>query len=198
MPGLDLSQVPLVLLHLSAEHAHWYIVRPAESHHTFGSGFVLLGSLMVAERLSGRVWFRSTLRTLIFPVTLVLLGWGMLTVTVVEPDARIAHFAMGLPMVIGGWSEYRYRRGEIPRAYADAFIIPALLFAAVDTALFHLDGPPTSGGFLTHAALALTAAVLAALRLHESANPASLARGLLLCAGVFLVSLELYADALFL
>jgi hypothetical protein len=159
---------------------------------------MLVGSLMLAERLSGRVWFQSRLRTLFFPVTLVLLGWGMLAVTLIEPDARIAHFAMGLPMVVGGWAEYRYRKGEIPRSYADAFIIPALLFAAVDTALFHLDGPPASGGFLTHAALALTAAGLAALRFHESANTASLTRGLALCAGVFLVSLELYADALFL
>jgi hypothetical protein len=196
MPFLEAIQIPLFLLHLSPDHG--YIPRPAESHHTFGSGFILVGSLMVAERLSGRVWFQNRLRAMIFPATLVLLGWGMLAVTVIEPDARIAHFAMGLPMVVGGWAEYRYRKGEIPRGYADAFIIPALIFAAIDTAVFHLDGPPTSGGFLTHASLALTAAALAALRLHESSNPASLARGLALCAGVFLVSLELYADALFL
>jgi len=129
---------------------------------------------------------------------LIMLGCGMLAVTVIEPNARIAHFAMGLPMIIGGWTEARYRLGTMPRAYADAFIIPALVFAAIDTALFHLTGPLTSGGFITHASLAITAVGIAALRYYESGNTASHARGLAVCAAVLLVSIELYADAIFL
>ena len=196
MLGFLPLDIPVVFLHLSPEHG--YIPRPAESHHTFGSGFILVSSLMVAERLSGKVWFRSRLRTMIFPATLVMLGWGMLAVTAIEPNARIAHFAMGVPMVVGGWAEYRCRLGQMPRRYADAFIIPALFFAAIDTAGFHLQGSPTSGGFITHASIAVTALWIAGLRYYESANTASLARGIAVSMGVMLISFELYADALFL
>jgi hypothetical protein len=79
---------------------------------------------MTGERLSGSVWFRSRLRTMIFPATLIMLGWGMLAVTIIEPNARPAHFAMGVPMVVGGWAEARNRMGQMPRSYADVFIIP--------------------------------------------------------------------------
>lgn len=196
MLEISLSGVQVVLLHLSPEHG--YIPRPAESHHTFGSGFILVGLLMTAERLSGSVWYRSRFRTMIFPATLVTLGWGMIAVTVIEPNARIAHFAMGLPMIIGGWAEARYRLGQMPRSVADAFLIPALFFAAIDTAVFHLQGPLMSGGFLTHASLALTALAIAGLRYWESGNTGSLMRGLAMTGAVMLVAVELYADALFL
>ena len=190
--------LPLALLHGGGLINSPYVPRPPESHHTFGSGFILLGLLMIAERLSGSVWFRSRIRMMIFPATLVMLGWGMLAVTAIEPRARIAHFAMGVPMIVGGWAEARYRLGQLPRSYADAFIIPALFFAAVDTAGFHLMGSPLSPGFLTHASLALTAVALAFLRYNESTDVKSVARGLAMSFGVLLIAFELYADALFL
>jgi hypothetical protein len=153
---------------------------------------------MIAERLSGSVWYRSRFRTMIFPATLIMLGWGMLAVTAIEPRARIAHFAMGVPMIVGGWAEARYRLGQMPRSYADAFIIPALFFAAVDTAGFHLTGSPTSPGFLTHLSLAVTAVALAGLRYNESGDVMSLSRGMAMSFGVMLIAFELYMDALFL
>jgi hypothetical protein len=174
------------------------VPRPPESHHTFGSGFILLACLMAAERMSGSVWFRSRFRMMIFPATLIVLGWGMLVVTAVEPNARIAHFAMGVPMIVGGWAEARYRLGQMPRSFADACIIPALFFAAVDTAGFHLTGSPTSPGFLTHGSLVVTSVGLAGLRYYESGDVMSLGRGLAMSFGVLVIAFELYMDALFL
>jgi hypothetical protein len=197
MPELE-GVFPLALLHGGGLINSPWVPRPPESHHTFGSGFILLSFLMIAERLSGSVWYRSRLRMMIFPATLVMLGWGMVAVTAIEPRARIAHFAMGVPMIVGGWAEARYRLGQLPRSYADAFIIPALFFAAVDTAGFHLMGQPTSPGFLTHASLAVTAVAIAGLRYNESGDVMSLSRGMAMSFGVMLVAFELYADALFL
>jgi hypothetical protein len=198
MLEFDIPDYPAVLLHLGVGINSPWVPRPPESHHSFGSGFILLSMLMVAERLSGSVWYRSRFRMMIFPATLVILGWGMLAVTAIEPRARMAHLAMGTPMIVGGWAEARYRLGQLPRSYADLFIIPALFFAAVDTAAFHLSGSPTSPGFLTHASLAVTAVMLAGFRYYESGDVASLGRGLTMSMGVLLIAFELYADALFL
>ena len=161
----DLHAV-LPLLHLSVDHP--YFPRPAESHVAFGAGFLLLGALMSGESLAGGVWYHSRTRTLFFPAILVLLGLGMLAVTIVEPENRVAHFAMGVPMTVGGWAEARVRFGEMERHYADWFIVSALVFAALETALFHLSGPPTSGIFMTHASIALSAVLIGGLRLYQS------------------------------
>ena len=185
----------LPLLHISPDHA--FILRPLESHHVFGAGFVLLGSLMTTESLAGGVWYRSRTRLLFFPATLILLGWGMLAVTVIEPENRIAHFAMGLPMIVGGWSEAQHRLGNLSRVYADRFIIASLCFAALETALFHLDGPMMSGGFITHASLAATGVAIGGLRYFQSQAPTSLARSLLISGAVILIGIELFIDAIF-
>src|SRR4051812_26349508 len=103
----------LTLLHIGADHG-WFF-RPAESHRIFGTGFIVIGALMTAETLAGGVWYRSKLRVKMFPTTLIMLGWGMLIVTAVEPNARVAHFAMGVPMIAGGWAEWQYRHGAMPR-----------------------------------------------------------------------------------
>ena len=89
-------------------------LHPAESHHAFGAGFLLIGAMMTAEVLSGKVWHRSQIRTLMFPATLIMLGWGMMLVTTVEPRARLVHLSMGIPMVAGGWE----RPTMGPRAFA--------------------------------------------------------------------------------
>ena len=190
----DVSPV-FPMLHLSSNHLKF--VQPAESHRVFGAGFILLGVLTAAESLAGAVWYRSRLRILIFPAMLVLLGWGMLAVTVIEPNARIAHFAMGTPMLIGGWAEARVRFGELHRRYADMFIVAGLLFATLETSLFHLSGSPASGVFITHASIALSAALIAGLRLYQSRESASLTRSLLVAAAIVSVGLQLYIDAIF-
>ncbi len=134
---------------------------------------------------------------MIFPAILVLLGWGMLAVVFVEPRARIAHISMGIPMIAGGWAEARYRLGQVPRAYTDMLIAPALVLAAVDTAGFHLTGARNLGVLLAHVSLVFSALLLAGLRVFEGKNPRSLPRGLLMSAAVMVLSLQLYADGYF-
>lgn len=185
----------LPLLHISSDHP--YFPRPAESHRAFGAGFILIGVLLGAESLAGRVWYRSRLRSLIFPATLIFFGWGMLAVTVIEPDARFAHFAMGMPMMVGGWTEARVRSGDMQRRYADLFIVAALLFSALETSLYHLSGPPGGGIFITHASLALTALLIAGLRLYQGQRPASLTRSMLVSAAVISFGIQLYIDSIF-
>jgi len=184
------------LLHLSLQT--WWVPRPPESHHTFGTGFILVGSLMMAEVLAGKVWHRSRFRTMMLPATLVMLGWGMMAVTFIEPQARLVHFSMGLPLTIGGWAEARYRMGKLSRGVADTFIVPALLLAAVDTAGFHLTGAVTSGGFITHGILAVMTVVIAGMRLYQAQMPGSVLRGLALSMCVIVVGMNLYLDAFFL
>ncbi len=182
------------LLHTAS---FWLIPAPKDSHHLFGAGFVFVGAIMLAENLAGGVWSRSRLRMMAFPAILVGLGWGMVAVTFVETTARFVHLAMGLPMIAGGWAEGRYRLGTLPRHVADAFLIPGLMLASLETALFHLDGPVTGGVFLTHGSLAVTAFIIAFLRLYQSVDPASLTRSLPICCAVLAVGFELYIDAIF-
>ena len=172
-------------------------LQPAESHHAFGAGFLLIGAMMTAETLSGRVWHRTQLRTLMFPATLVMLGWGMMFVTAVEPRARLVHLSMGIPMIAGGWAEARSRLDNYPRRYADMLIVSGLCIGALDTVFFHLDGPATDPVIITHMAIAVVAVTLAGLRLYQSASPQSLNRGLLMSAGVVAASGALWIDALF-
>jgi hypothetical protein len=193
---VDVSGISWLVLHLGADH-YWFIPKPSESHHAFGAGFLFIGSLMTVESVSGGVWYRSTMRTLMFPATLVFLGWGMLAVTAIEPNARIAHVSMGLPMIAGGWAEARYRLGDLERKYADVFIVPALALAAADTAFFHLTGGPTSTGFLTHGGLIVLSLVIAALRLYQTAEPRSVWRSLFISAAVIAVGLDLWVDAFY-
>ena len=126
------------------------------------------------------------------------MGWGMVLVTFIEPQARLVHLSMGLPMMIGGWAEMQYRNGQTTRRFADMFLIPALLLAAVDTAGFHLTGSVTSGGFITHGVLAVMSIVLAGARLYQSQMPTSVMRGLVLSVCVIVVGMDLYLDAFFL
>ena len=180
-----------LLMHISGVK----FVQPVESHHVFGAGFLFVGLLMSAENLSGKVWHRSQKRSLVFPITLILIGWSMLVVTALEPAARMVHFSMGIPMIAAGWCEARSRLDGFPRRYADVFIVPALVFAALDIALFHARGPQSV--VLTHGMLALTVLAIAALRAYQSGRPDSLARGLLLSAAVISAGSVLWVDASF-
>ena len=150
---------------------------------------------MVAEALAGKVWHRSMARRMLFPGILFFLGIGMLVVALIEPAARLVHVTMGLPMMAGGWAESRYRQGEIDRKYADAFVVPALVLAAVDTLGFHVSGPTPV--VVSHVGLGILVLVLAGLRLYQSNQPASLNRALLISLGIALIGLDLWLDAIF-
>src|SRR4029450_4775686 len=143
------------LLHIGGDLR---FLRPAESHHLFGAGFLLIGALMTAESLSGRVWHTSRLRTLMFPAILIMLGWGMVGVTALEPNARAVHLSMGLPMIAGGWAEARSRLENFPHRYADTFIIAGLVMSSIDTVIFHLNGATPT--IVSHAGLAVLALVV--------------------------------------
>jgi hypothetical protein len=185
----------LPVLHISVEHS--WMIKPAESHHVFGAGFLLVGALLAVEGLAGGVWHRNKARSMIFPVVLVMMGAGMLAVTVVEPNARVAHFAMGMPLALGGWAEARHRDGLMTRRYADALISVGLLFAAVETGLFHLVGELTSGVFWSHAGLMVMAVVLAGLRFYQGMAPWSANRSLLVAGAIVVVALILFTDSQF-
>ncbi len=184
-----------LLLHLPTPADLPWIPRPAESHHVFGAGLLFVAVLLAVESLAGKVWHRSMVRRMLFPGILIFLGWGMVAVAFVEPNARLVHVTMGLPMIAGGWAEARYRMGELDRRYADALVVPALMLASVDTLGFHLSGQMMV--IVSHIGLGIIVLVLAGLRLYQSYQPGSLARSMLISAAIALLALDLWIDALF-
>lgn len=184
-----------VLLHLPTPEELWFVPRPSESHHAFGAGLLLVASLLAAETLAGKVWHRAMWRRMLFPCILVFLGWGMVLVAFIEPAARLVHVMMGVPMIAGGWAEYRYRIGEVDRRYADALIVPALVLASIDTLGFHVSGPTPV--VLSHIGLGLIVLLLAGLRLYQSAKPDSPYRSLLISLAIAAIGLDLWVDAVF-
>ena len=182
-------------LHLPTPEDLKWIPRPAESHHAFGAGMLLIAALLAAESLSGKVWHRSMFRRMLFPGILIFLGWGMVLVAFIEPNARLVHVTMGLPMIAGGWAEARYRAGALDRKYADILIVPALVLASIDTLGFHVSG--ATAVIITHVGLALMVLVLAGLRLYQSGQPTSLNRSLLISVALAIVGLDLWVDAVF-
>jgi hypothetical protein len=186
---------PFVFLHLPTPDDLPFIPRPPESHHAFGAGLMFVGGMISAESLAGGIWHRNRARRLLFPSVLVFLGWGMIVVAFIEPNARLVHVTMGLPMIAGGWAEARYRLGQLERKYADVFIVPALVLAAFETLVFHLSG--TMPIVVAHVGIASLALVIAGLRLYQSALPQSPARSLYIAAAIVAMGLILWVDAIF-
>jgi hypothetical protein len=184
-----------LLLHLPAPEEIWWIPRPFESHHVFGAGLLFVAVLIAVEAVAGEVWHRDMLRRMMFPVILVFLGWGLVLVAFIEPQARVVHVTMGLPMIVGGWAEARYRLGEIDRKFADALIVPALGLAAFDTLAFHTTGTPPV--VISHVGLGMLVFLVAGLRLYQSADPRSLPRALLISLALVLLAGDLWIDAFF-
>ena len=188
---LHFSSLAWPLLHIGDLR----FIEPAESHHLFGAGFLFIGAVMALEGLSGRVWHRSRLRTVTFPAILVLLGWGLIFVSAVEPRARVVHFSMAFPMIAGGWAEARSRLEDFPRKYADVFIVAGIGAAGLETLLFHLTGPAPV--VAVHVSLVVVAVAVAGLRLYQSARQQSLARSLLLSGAVMALGAATWVDAFF-
>ena len=184
-----------LLLHLPTPEELWWIPRPAESHHVFGAGLLFVAALIAVEAVAGEVWHRSMVRRMMFPAILVFLGWGLVLVAFIEPYARVVHVTMGLPMIVGGWAEARYRLGEIDRRFADALIVPALGLAAFDTLAFHTTG--LTPVVISHVGLGLLVILVAGLRIYQSASPQSLPRALLISLALMMLAGDLWLDALF-
>ena len=184
-----------LLLHLPTPEEIWWIPRPFESHHVFGAGLLFVAVLIAVEAVAGEVWHRSMLRRMMFPAILVFLGWGLVLVAFIEPQARVVHVTMGLPMIVGGWAEARYRLSEIDRKVADALIVPALGLAAFDTLAFHTTG--TTPVVISHVGLGMLVFLVAGLRLYQSGAPQSLPRALLISLALVLLAGDLWIDAFF-
>jgi hypothetical protein len=173
-----------LLLHLGH---YWSILTPPESHRFFGAGFLFIGVLLVVEVVAGNVWFRSRLRTLIWPLIAMACGEGLIIVAVLDPIDRTVHFTTGLLVLAAGWLELRYRLGRTRRVSADLVVVPALLASGFEMGVVHARG--TTFTTLGHMAMGMTAAMMAGARLYQGRRPSSFARNL--ATGFLVIGLAL-------
>jgi hypothetical protein len=158
---------------LSFHQLHGYIPEPQESHRLFGAGFLFLGTLMLVETFAGKVWHRNAVRTQLFPAALMILGQGMLIVTIIEPNDRVQHLVIGLVLVIAAVFERRYRLREIPRRTADWAVVPALVAGGLEIGVLHSHGAITSQSFIAHMTFGATAMAMAPIRVSQSRHISS-------------------------
>ena len=152
------------------------ILTPPESHRFFGAGFLALGVLLLVEVLAGKVWFRSKLRTAIWPVMAMGAGEGLIIVSVLDPQDRFIHLTVGLLVLVAGWLELRFRFGQMTRFATDLFVVPALLAGAFEMGVVHARGPMITA--VGHAAMGMTAAMMAGARIYQAREPSSFQRSL--------------------
>ncbi len=173
---------------------HGYIPEPAESHHLFGAGFLVVGVLLIVEVLAGGVWHRNRLRTIMWPAAVMFLGVGMIGVTAADPNDRLIHFTIGLLMLAAGWFEYRHRMGDIPRRTADLLIVPALLAGGLEIGVFHFHGNFTGDNSgAVHALMGITAGAMALVRVAQAGQSMSVPRHALMGVLVIALAFELMA-----
>jgi hypothetical protein len=190
---IDVASVAPVLGGAGAlpyHEAPGFIPEPAESHHLFGAGFLVIGALLVVEVLAGSVWHRNKLRTLIWPTAVMFLGVGMVAVTALEPDDRVIHLSIGLVMLAAGYVEARHRLGYTSRATANLFIVPALIAGGLEIGAFHFHGSLNNSGTV-HVLLGITAGTLALVRLYQAWQPISVPRHALMGVVVMGLAFEL-------
>lgn len=154
---------------------------------------MVISAVLAVEALAGGVWFRQSWRREIWPAVLVILGWGMVAVALIDPNDRAIHVLIGFMMLTAGIAERRYRYGQMSLQQANLFLVPALIAGGLEIGVFHSHGGMTSHGFLTHAAYGTTATMLAPIRLYQSRAPQSAGRSALMAAGVFVLALQLLA-----
>jgi hypothetical protein len=164
-------------------------VQPEESHHLFGAVFLALGCLLVVEALSGDVWHRVQLRTMLLPAALIFLAGGMLMVGVLDPKDRLIHLSVGGMLLLAGICERQHRLGLMDRSTTDLWVIPGLLAAAFETGVVHAHG--TDAVKFAHVLLGLTAVVLACVRLYQGQRPRALGRATMFGAVVVTVGVQL-------
>ena len=175
----------------SFHELHGAIPLPWENHRLFGAGFLFVGVLLLVEALAGGVWFREGWRRDIWPAVLMGLGWGLLAVAVIDPNDRVIHSLMGLMLIVAGLAEGRFRHGQMPLSRANIFVIAALIVAGIEIGVFHSHGALTSQGFIVHAVLGITAALLAPARFWYALRPTSMWRSAFVGVLVLVLALEL-------
>lgn len=167
---------------------YWFVPAPPESHHWFGAGFLFVGVLLVIECVAGGVWFRSRLRSAIWPACAMFMGEGLIVVAALDPSDRIIHFTIGLLVLVAGWRELRYRLGQISRVTADMLVVPALLGSGFEMGVIHGRGDDTVTA-VGHVTLGLIAAMMAGARLYQGRAPTSFRRTVL--TGLLVTTLAL-------
>ena len=176
---------------LSFHELHGVIPLPWENHRLFGAAFLLVAVLLSVEALAGGVWFRIGWRRDIWPGVLMLLGWGLIAVALIDPNDRPIHAVMGAVMIVAGIAERRCRYGEMSLSQANLFVIPAMIAGGMEVGVFHSHGSATSQEFMVHALLGITAAMMAPARFYWSLAPQSLWRSALVAMLFLILSMEL-------
>jgi len=144
-----------------------------EDHRAYGALFLVFGGLLIAEALSGGVWQRSLLRTLLLPATLIPIGAGVVTVSLVQPSPPLIHVGLGALLLAGGLIEVRSRLRQLPRLAADPVAVPALLAAGILIGPVHYEGTIASPVAVVHWLIAGTIVAMALVRLGQHFRPAS-------------------------
>lgn len=105
---------------------------------------------------------------MLWPATLLISGFGMFIVSYVQPTEKALHLVLAMLLVTGGVTEARYRLGQISRATADSFVIPALIVGGFVIGPLHANGALTSSiAAQTHMLTGIMGWVLAGVRLTQ-------------------------------
>ena len=144
----------------------------ANWHPVFGAGFLFLGGVLVVESLAGGVWCRSSLRRLLWPACIILLGLGMLLLTYFDPSQKPIHLLLALLLLSGGMFEASHRLRQMPRAAADFLVVPALILGGLLIGPIHGTEMTTASG-QTHMLMAASSVGLAGVRVGQAFRPKS-------------------------
>jgi hypothetical protein len=171
-----------------AEQVHWL----------FGTGFLILGLLLLAEAVVGDVvWCRRPWRAYLFPGTLFLMGvlmWPVMTFFTSSTIHMLAHGAWAEVMMLAGATELALVRGKLtsPRwrlTVALAFVVSGVAF------LIHEQNPwlYQRSSFLHHALgwLLVAATVVPFMRAFR---PRSVALGSAFALVFLTIAVLLYTD----
>jgi hypothetical protein len=171
-----------------AEHVHWL----------FGTGFLILGLLLLAEAIVGtEVWRRRAWRAYLFPGTLFLMGvlmWPVMTFFTSSTIHMLAHGAWAEVMMAAGATELALVRGKLHSPWWRTMV--ALAFVVSGTAfLIHEQNPwlYQRSAFLHHALgwLLLATAIIPFARAFR---PRSVALGSAFALVFVVIAMMLFAD----
>jgi hypothetical protein len=171
-----------------AEHVHWL----------FGTGFLILGLLLIAEAVVGpAVWRRRAWRAYLFPGTFFLMGvlmWPVMTFFTSSTIHMLAHGAWAEAMMLAGATELALVRGKLRNPLWRLCV--ALAFAVSGTAfLIHEQNPwlYQRSSFLHHA-LGWLLLVTTLVAVARAIRPRSIAVGGAFALVFVVIALLLYAD----
>jgi hypothetical protein len=171
-----------------AEHVHWL----------FGTGFLILGLLLLAEAIVGtEVWRRRAWRAYLFPGTFFLMGllmWPVMTFFTSSTIHMLAHGAWAEVMMAAGAAELALVRGKLHSPWWRTMV--ALAFLVSGTAfLIHEQNPwlYQRSAFLHHA-LGWLFVGTAVIPFARAFRPRSVAVGSAFALVFVLVAVMLYAD----